>query len=697
MTRMLADRRRWRSLGFRRFAIAVVGVLGYATSGLCIAQENIDPAADGSRYAYAGDAGWLNAKPLGDGGPGVEVEDATVTGYLWSGNAGWVSLSCLNRGTCASVSYSVVNDGSGNLTGYAWGENFGWISFSCANTGSCGRVSYGVTIDEATGTFQGHAWSENLGWVTFASSGQVVYQVQTAWPGGLLQFETPTYAVAESGGSATITITRRGGHRGAVGIHYATGDGTAVEPFDYAATSGTVSFDDADLAPKSFTVPIVNDALAEGSETVGLALSAPTGGAWAGSPGSATLTILDNPGTIQFSSAALSVSEASPSATITVTRTGGAGGFAFASYATSDGTATAGLDYLVTSGSLLFLDGDVTPKTIAVPILEDFIYEGSETVNIALAGGGTTGGGPLGAPSAAVLTIVDDEVPTNESIDPNDDGSQYAYAENAGWLNAEPLGNAGPGIVVGTDALTGYAWGENIGWVSLSCSNTGSCGRVSYGVAISSGASGSGGLSGYAWSENAGWISFSCGNTGSCGAVSYGVTIDPASGNFLGRAWSENLGWITLSSGPADPQAYRMRAGCLDADGDGYGRGASFLCAGGATADCNDADPQAWATPGAIGNLFLDHDILSGITTITWSAPAIPGGTLVLYDTIRSQNPRDFVNNSICVESKDGPNTVATDTAIPPAGSANLYYVRSGNSCPTMAAGPGGRPARSCP
>ena len=48
-----------------------------------------------------------------------------------------------------------------------------------------------------------------------------------------------------------------------------------------------------------------------------------------------------------------------------------------------------------------------------------------------------------------------------ENIDPDDDGSQYSYGENVGWLNWEP--SQGPGVTVGDYTVTGYLWAENIG------------------------------------------------------------------------------------------------------------------------------------------------------------------------------------------------------------------------------------------
>lgn len=74
-------------------------------------------------------------------------------------------------------------------------------------------------------------------------------------------------------------------------------------------------------------------------------------------------------------------------------------------YATSPGTATAGLDYTTVSTTLTFIPSD-TSETFSVPILEDTDVEGSETVNLALT---SPSHATLGTPSTAVLTIVDND------------------------------------------------------------------------------------------------------------------------------------------------------------------------------------------------------------------------------------------------------------------------------------------------
>ena len=126
-----------------------VAVALYLVSATLAAAENIDPGNDDSQYAYAENVGWINAEPSGDGGPGVQVEDFALSGWMWGENIGWISLSCMNTASCSTVEYGIENNGSGVLSGLAWAENVGWINFSPATAG--------VTIDPATGDFSGRA------------------------------------------------------------------------------------------------------------------------------------------------------------------------------------------------------------------------------------------------------------------------------------------------------------------------------------------------------------------------------------------------------------------------------------------------------------------------------------------------------------------------------------------------------------
>jgi hypothetical protein len=113
-------------------------------------------------------------------------------------------------------------------------------------------------------------------------------------------------------------------------------------------------------------------------------------------------------GTLQFSLVAYSVNENGGTATITVTRTGGSEGAVAVDFATSDGTAMSPADYLPASGTLNWADGDATPMTFQVTIVDDMLDEPDETVNLTLS---NAVGAGVGAPGTAVLRIVDDDLP----------------------------------------------------------------------------------------------------------------------------------------------------------------------------------------------------------------------------------------------------------------------------------------------
>jgi len=114
-----------------------------------------------------------------------------------------------------------------------------------------------------------------------------------------------------------------------------------------------------------------------------------------------------NGGTLQFAAAAYSAEETAGSVTLSVTRTGGREGAVSVSYDVVGGTAAEGADYDEINGTLSWADGQSVARTFTVTLNNDTVYEGSETVQIAL--GTPTGGALPGSPSTTVLTILDDD------------------------------------------------------------------------------------------------------------------------------------------------------------------------------------------------------------------------------------------------------------------------------------------------
>lgn len=83
-----------------------------------------------------------------------------------------------------------------------------------------------------------------------------------------------------------------------------------------------------------------------------------------------------------FSQPAYDVDELAGTLSVTVQRENSSDGAVSVTYTTSNGTALAGSDYTTTANTLTWADGDATPRTIAIPILNDPAVEGAETFSV---------------------------------------------------------------------------------------------------------------------------------------------------------------------------------------------------------------------------------------------------------------------------------------------------------------------------
>jgi len=294
--------------------------------------------------------------------------------------------------------HNVVADGGAFGSGAASGNS--WVySFTFQNAGS---FPYYCEV---------HGGPGGAG-----MSGVVTVQGGTGGAPGSLRFSNASYSVSEGAASATINVQRVGGDDGAVSVQYATANGSAQAGSDYSAASGTLNWADNDDTSKSFAVPILADSIDEANETVQLTLSNPGGGAGLASPSAATLTIQDDdapagsPGNLRFSSSGYSVGEGAAAAQLTVERVGGTAGEVSAQFATANGSAVAGSDFVASSGSVTFGAGDGVAKTVNVPLLDDGAEEPVESFTVALTS--PAGGAGLGNPSQATVSISDDDFPT---------------------------------------------------------------------------------------------------------------------------------------------------------------------------------------------------------------------------------------------------------------------------------------------
>ena len=150
----------------------------------------------------------------------------------------------------------------------------------------------------------------------------------------------------------------------------------AVAGVDYYPTNVTVTFNAGD-SNQTVLVPVINNGIPEGNRTVTMQL-ANAAGTLVYAPSNAVLTIIDTvyaPGQLSFATNSYSVVKGNTNVYLTVVRANGSSGAVAVNYSTVPGTATPGLNYQTTSGTLTLNDGAIS-NTIAIPIVDNNLVQG---------------------------------------------------------------------------------------------------------------------------------------------------------------------------------------------------------------------------------------------------------------------------------------------------------------------------------
>ena len=219
------------------------------------------------------------------------------------------------------------------------------------------------------------------------------------------QFDAGSYSANEGDGSATITVVRNGGQGGAASVDYSVGGGTAVAGTDYVPINGTLYFNAGDPTTKTFAIALPDPHRVGGSLNTQVTLKNAKGGASISGTNPVVLTIQDNEvAAIQFlpnpPTTPYTFYGAGPAWFVLGRNTGS--GTASVHYATSDGSARAGVNYLPASGTITFNPGE-TSKAFTVPVLDDYQpHPGPLTFQLTLSG---ASGAILGA--ASTITAKD--------------------------------------------------------------------------------------------------------------------------------------------------------------------------------------------------------------------------------------------------------------------------------------------------
>ena len=231
-----------------------------------------------------------------------------------------------------------------------------------------------------------------------ATDTQKVNAVAAALPTNCTGGTTPTISIGDAsvteGNSgtttATFTATLSASASGTVTVGYSTANGTATAGSDYVAQSGTLTFT-AGQTTRTIAVVVNGDTAVEPNETFTVNLASPTGATILDGLGVGTIVTDDSLPSLSIGD--ISVSEGNTGtkvAALTVTLSAASASPVSVTYATANGTATAGTDYAAVGGSVTFPAG-TTSQTVNVTVNGDTTVEPNETfvVNLSAPSGAT--------------------------------------------------------------------------------------------------------------------------------------------------------------------------------------------------------------------------------------------------------------------------------------------------------------------
>ena len=267
----------------------------------------------------------------------------------------------------------------------------------------------------------------------------------------VLEFSQDEYVFGEWGVAndlINVLVTRSGGLAGDVGATVTATGGTAEVGEDFTTDEATIRFGDQSEAPRPLDIGLIDDALEEDDESFTITLHSPEGCAEIGPQGTATVTILANdpsPGEVSFAADAIEFDESAGEALLEVQRIGGDAGPLIAAVATIDGTAIAGTDYVGTSETVVWSDGDAEPKVVRIPLIDDVVLDGDKIFTAELSADDPD---LVGVPSTIAVTVRDDDVAPSSRFQMGATG--YSVDETAGSVVVEVLrldSAAGPASV----------------------------------------------------------------------------------------------------------------------------------------------------------------------------------------------------------------------------------------------------------
>jgi hypothetical protein len=360
--------------------------------------------------------------------PSIAVGDSAIPeGDSGTTSASFTVMLSAPSGQVVTVAYSTA-DGTATA-GSDYTPTSGTLTFAPGQTSLTIAIPVvGDTLDEADETFFVNLSGPTNAVIADPQGAGTIADDDTP---PSLSIDSPSIAEGDAGSRGlTFTVSLSAPSGRTVTVSYATAaNGSATADTDFTTTSGSLTFLPGTRA-QTITVPIVGDPIVEPDENFLVNLSAPINASILAGQGVGTILNDDVP----TPPPAMSVSDAtvtegdsgSAGAIFTVTLSAASNQIVTVSYTTANSTATAGSDYVLTSGSLTFLPGQ-TSQTISVPVLGDTIDEPNEFFFLRLSNPGNA----TIADGQGLGTIVDDDPSPSLSIGDatvieGNTGSRYA-------------------------------------------------------------------------------------------------------------------------------------------------------------------------------------------------------------------------------------------------------------------------------
>jgi hypothetical protein len=324
-----------------------------------------------------------------------------------AGGAGVSVTAQLNTAASAdlTVPYSVGgtavvpgdHDAANGVLRFPAGETRATVSFSVVDDAVTEPdetivLTLGTPSPGALGTTRVHT-------VTIAASDPVVVPPVVQWT-------SASQSVAETTSTFDVTAFLDKVSDSAVTVPITLG-GTAASGVDFTAPASLVI--PAGQTMGSATIALVGDALDEDNETIVLTLGAPTGATLGTTKVHvATITDDDLPPVVQWSAAAQSVAENSPSFKLTASLSAESGRDVLVPYAVS-GTATNPSDHRASNGTLTVPAGAKTADLV-VALVNDAVAEPDETAIFTI---GAVSNASKGSVAVHTVTITDEDAVAN--------------------------------------------------------------------------------------------------------------------------------------------------------------------------------------------------------------------------------------------------------------------------------------------